>query len=132
MQRPPCLRATKRKLGFTAEFPFGEESSRFVGSGHDPHPRYGHGLLLIQSFRVSHSPAEAIRLALSLNADELTRKPAGYGFGSHCYRDGCIHFTTFVPNAVHPPGLFPSFYYAGAGRAWHLSKLLRKDDWGFE
>jgi hypothetical protein len=63
-------------------------------------------------------------LALSLNADELTRKPAGYGFGSYCYRDGCIHFTTFVPNAVHRPGLLPNFYYAGANRAWHLSKLL--------
>jgi hypothetical protein len=130
MQRPPCLRATKGKLGFTAEFPFGKESSLFRGSGHDPHPRYGNGLLLIQSFRVSYCPEEAIRCALSLNADELTRNPAGYGFGSYCYGDGCVHFTTFVPNAVHRPGLLPSLYYAGAGRAWHMSKLLRNEDWG--
>jgi hypothetical protein len=130
MQRPPCLVATNGGLGFTAEFPFGEESSLFRGTGCDPHPRYGNGLLLIQSFRATDlSEEEAVRLALSLNAAELTKSPAGYGFGSYCFSDGCIHFISFLPNAVYRQGLLPNFYYAGASRAWYMSKLLRNADW---
>ena len=99
-------------------------------ASHDPHPRYGNGLLLIQSFRTSDlSDEEAVRLALSLNSAELTKNPAGYGFGSYCYREGCIHFTSFLPNAVYRQGLLPSFYYAAASRAWHMSKLLKNADW---
>jgi hypothetical protein len=71
------------------------------------------------------SEEEGIRLALSLNTDELTKSPAGYGFGSYCYHEGCIHFTCFLPNAVHRQGLLPNFYYAGASRACHMSKLLK-------
>jgi hypothetical protein len=130
MQRPPCLLATNGGLGFTAEFPFGRESSLFRGTGRDPHPRYGNGLLLIQSFRAGDlSEEEGVRLAFSLNTGELTKNPAGYGFGSYCYNEGCIHFTSFLPNAAHRQGLLPNFYYAGASRAWHMSKLLKDADW---
>jgi hypothetical protein len=90
-----------------------------------PHPRYGNGLLLLQSFRAGNlSEEEAIRLALSLNASELTKNPTGYGFGSFCHNDGCIHFTSFLPNAAHRPGLLPSFYYAGASRALAMANRL--------
>jgi hypothetical protein len=125
MQRPPCLLATNGELSFTAEFPFREGSSLFRGSGCDPHPRYGNGLLLIQSFGASDlSEEEGVRLSLSLNTAELTKNPAGYGFGSYCYDEGCIHFTSFLPNAVYRQGLLPNFYYAGASLAWYLSKVL--------
>jgi hypothetical protein len=141
MQAPPCLLATNGGLGFAAEFPFGNapsnhpmhgrESSLFRGSGCDPHPRYGNGLLLIQSFRASDlSEEQGARLAFSLNTGELTKNPAGYGFGSYCYNEGCIHFTSFLPNAAYRQGLLPNFYYAGANRACHMSKLLRNTDWG--
>jgi hypothetical protein len=140
MQGPPCLLATNGGLKFTAEFPFGNEfsnhpihgreSSLFRGSGCDPHPRYGNGLLLIQSFRVSDlSQEEGVRLAFSLNTIELRKNPSGYGFGSYCYNEGCIHFTSFLPNAVYREGLLPNFYYAGASRAWRMSKLLKDADW---
>jgi hypothetical protein len=140
MQGPPCLLATNGGLKFTAEFPFGNEfsnhpihgreSSLFRGSGCDPHPRYGNGLLLIQSFRVSDlSQEEGVRLAFSLNTMELRKNPSGYGFGSYCYNEGCIHFTSFLPNAVYREGLLPNFYYAGASRAWRMSKLLKDADW---
>jgi hypothetical protein len=125
MQLPPCLLATNGELSFTAEFPFREGSSLFRGSGCDPHPRYGNGLLLIQSFGASDlSEEEGVRLSLSLNTAELTKNPAGYGFGSYCYDEGCIHFTSFLPNAVYRQGLLPNFYYAGASRAWYMSKVL--------
>jgi len=140
MQAPPCLLATNGGLKFTAEFPFGNapgnhpihgrESSLFRGSGCDPHPRYGNGLLLIQSFGASDlSEEEGVRLAFSLNTGELTKNPAGYGFGSYCYNEGCIHFTSFIPNAAHRYGLLPNFYYAGASRAWYMSKVLKDADW---
>jgi hypothetical protein len=140
MQEPPCLLATNGGLEFTAEFPFGDgpsnhpihgrESSLFRGSGCDPHPRYGNGLLLVQSFRVSDlSEEEGVRLAFSLNTSELTKNPAGYGFGSYCFHEGCIHFNSFLPNAVYRRGLLPSFYYAGASRACQMSKLLKNADW---
>jgi hypothetical protein len=140
MQRPPCLLATNGGLGFVAEFPLGNapnnhpihgrESSLFRGSGCDPHFRYGNGLFLIQSFRAGDlSGEEGVRLALSLNTAELTKNPSGYGFGSYCYKEGCIHFTSFLPNAVYRQGLLPNFYYAGASRAGHMSKLLKNADW---
>jgi hypothetical protein len=125
MQSPPCLLATNGGLGFTAEFPCLNGTSLFRGTCREPHPRYGNGLLLIQSFRAgSLSDEEAIRFALSLNASELTKNPTGYGLGSFCHNDGCIHFTSFLPNAVHRAGLLPSFYYAGASRALSISTTL--------
>jgi hypothetical protein len=140
MQEPPCLLASNGGLGFTAEFPFGKalsdhprhgrDSSLFRGSGSDRHPRYGNGLLLIQSFRATDlSEQEGVRLAFSLNADELTKSPAGYGFGSYCYDDGCIHFTSFLPNAAYRPRLLPNFYHAGGSRARYMSNILTDVDW---
>jgi len=123
---PMGLKASSGFRGLTAEFPFGDESSLFRLSGQDPHPRYGNGILLTQSFRAANlTELEATQVALSLNADNLTKIPAGYGFGSYCSSDGCIHFTTFLPNAVHREGLFPSFCYAAAERAESMSNLLR-------
>jgi hypothetical protein len=130
MRRPPCRLATNGGLGFTAEFPFGRESSLFRGTGREPHPRYGNGLLLLQSFRADDlSEEEGVRLALALNSAELTENPAGYGFGIYCYREGCAHFTSFLPNAAYRQGLLPNFYYAGASRACHMSILLNSANW---
>jgi hypothetical protein len=56
------------------------------------------------------------------------KSPTGYGFGSYCHDAGCIHFTTFLPNAVYRPGLLPSFYYAAASRALAMSQMLEKPD----
>jgi hypothetical protein len=129
MKGPFCLLATKGEFGFTAEFPCGESSSLFRATGREPHPRYGNGLLLIQSFRTGDlSEEKAIRFALSLNTSELTKSPTGYGFGSFCHNAGCIHFTTFLPNAVYRPGLLPSLYYAAASRTQAMSRMLEKAD----
>jgi hypothetical protein len=128
MQRPPCLLETNGGLGFTAEFPCINGTSLFRGTCREPHPRFGNGLLLIQSFssfRAGNlSEVEAIRFALSFNASELTKHPTGYGFGSFCHNDGCIHSTSFLPNAAHRPGLLPSFYYGAASRAMSMSTTL--------
>ena len=75
------------------------------------------------------SDVDGIRLALSLNATELTEKTFGYGFASYCFRDRTIHFTSFLPNAVYRPGLLPNIYFAGAARAREMSIRLLGKDW---
>jgi hypothetical protein len=130
MQRPPSLGATGGGLGFTVEFPYGNSTSLFQGMGDQPHPRYGNGLFLLQSFPVvSMSDEDGIRLALSLNATELTEKPFGYGFGSYCFRDSMINFTSFLPNALYRPGLLPSIYFGSGARARQMSIRLLGKDW---
>ena len=130
MQQPPSLMATNGGLGFTVEFPFGEESSLCRVKGEEAHPRLGNGLLLIQSFPVSgYTDVEGAKLALSLNAAELTEKPSGYGFGSYSYGKNLIHFTSFYPNAIYRSGLLVNIYYSCANRAEAMSIHLEESEW---
>jgi hypothetical protein len=130
MQKPPSLLATSDGSGVTVEFPYGDRSSLCEAKGNAPHPRHGNGLLLLQSFPVSvSSDSDGIKLALSLNRVELTEKPLGYGFGSYCYRDKIIHFTSFLPNAAYRKGLLPNIYFACGNRAREMSIRLMGSDW---
>lgn len=130
MQGPPSLLATGGGNGLTVEFPYGDESSLCRMMGDQPHPRIGNGLFLLQSFPVGKkSDSEGTKLALELNAEELDRKPSGYGFGSYCYRDGCINFTGFLPNLCYQPGLLPNLYAASAVRARAMALRFMGDDW---
>ena len=130
MQQPPSLMATDGGLGFTVEFPYGDDSSLCRISGHQSHPRYGNGLFLLQSFPVAKlSDAEGAELALMLNREDLVQKPNGYGFGSYVYRDSMIHFTSFFPNFVYRPGLLPNIYFSSAQRARAMSVRLANRDW---
>ena len=130
MQQLPSLLATAGGKGLTVEFPYGGASSLCQMKGDQKHPRIGNGLFLQQSFPVEEmSVSDGTRLALELNAVELDQKPAGYGFGSYCYRDCCIHFTGFMPNAAYRSGLLPNLYFACAGRARAMSIRFTGDDW---
>lgn len=130
MQRPPSIGGSGGGLGFTVEFPYGDQSSLCQAMGNQPHPRYGNGLLVLQSFPfAAHSDADGAKLALSLNAAELASKPSGYGFGSYAYRDDTIHFASFFPNATYKPGFLPNIYFASAQRARDMSVRLINRDW---
>ena len=130
MQKPPSLMATGGGLGFTVEFPFGEQSSLCRVNGKEAHPRLGNGLLLIQSFPVSgYTDVEGTKLALSLNATELTEQPFGYGFGSYSYEKNLIHFTSFYPNAIYRSGLLVNIYYSCSNRAEAMSVHLEESEW---
>jgi hypothetical protein len=127
MQGPPSLGSSADGPGCVAEFPYGERSSLCLIRADQPHPRYGSGLFLLQSFPVGEmSDAEGAKLALSLNTDELTVKPSGYGFGSFVYRDESVHFTSFLPNATYGAGLLPNIYFANANRAREMAIRLKK------
>ncbi len=56
-----------------------QSGPRCIVKSTQPHPRYGNGLFLLQSFPIGQgSDAEGVALALSLNATELAVKPSGY------------------------------------------------------
>jgi hypothetical protein len=131
MQCPPSLCATSGGSGLTVEFPFGNASSLCQLQGDQPHPRYGNGLFILQSFPVDDlTDEEGAKLALELNSVELGQNPSGYGFGSYCYRDGTIHFNSFLPNVVYRAGLLPNLYFTCAARAREMSLRLAGSDWG--
>ena len=130
MNQPPALLANSGGAGFTVEFPWSDQSSLCRAMADQRHPRYGNGLLLLQSFPVTaKSDSEGAKLALSLNRVELTERPMGYGFGSYVYRDDTLHFTAFLPNALYQPGLLPNIYFSSAQRAREMSKRMTGTDW---
>jgi len=125
MQRPPALLATGGGQGLTVELPYGQRSSLCEMQGDQAHPRIGNGLLLLQSFPVSSiTETEGTRLALELNDEALNQTPAGYGFGSYCFRDDCVRFTGFIPNAAYADGLLPNIYFSCIGRAHAMAERL--------
>lgn len=124
--------------GVSVEFPFGERTSLCRLLTDQPHPLYGNGLLVLQSFPVdlrrasgesADSETEGIKLALSLNAADLTHRLTGYGFGSYVWSDGAIHFTAFLPNALHKPGLLPNLYSSCAARAQAMAASFAEGQW---
>jgi hypothetical protein len=131
MQAQPMVMASGGGAGVTIEFPYGRRTSLCRMVGTEPHPRLGNGLFLLQSFPVEHlglSDAALMARALQENASELSLDPKGYGLGSYCYRDGCIHWTSFLPNLAYAQGLLPNLFAASAGRAVHMAAALAPRD----
>lgn len=134
MQRPPSLGASCGGQGLTVELPYGRASSlcELLGDRAD-HPQWGGGLMVRQQFPLAAiAEVDGARLALTLNAEELTRRPSGYGFGSYCYcpsassksQGGTINFIGLFPNVLHKPGLLPNLYFACTGRAAAMEQRL--------
>lgn len=133
MNPPPAVAATAGDRRFTVEFPFGDRTSLCQVLGDQAHPLYGNGLLVLQRFPVSAaSESEGIRLAMSLNAADLTRHATGYGLGSYVWSDGMLHFTGFVPNALHKPGLLANLYSSCAARAQAMEARFPEGQWDAE
>ena len=130
MNQPPALLGSAGGAGFTVEFPYGDQSSLCQAMADQPHPRYGNGLFLLQSFPVeATSDTDGVKLALSMNGIELANTPFGYGFGSYAYRDGTLNFTSFFPNALYRPGMLPNIYFSCAQRAREMSVRLVGSEW---
>jgi hypothetical protein len=130
MNQPPALLASAGGAGFTVEFPYGEQSSLCQAMADQPHPRYGNGLFILQSFPLkAMSDTDGVKLALSMNKVELTERPFGYGFGSYVYKDSALHFTSFLPNALYRPAMLPNIYFSCAQRAREMSVRLVGSDW---
>ncbi|MCW1957354.1 MAG: hypothetical protein KIH64_002155 [Mycobacterium sp.] len=118
MMQPPSLGASSGGNGLTVEFPYGGGSSLCQMGCEDPHPLYGSGLFILQRFPFSAgSKVNGARLALALNADDLSIHPAGYGFGSYTYRDDMVCFSAFIPHALKGHVTLANLYYSCAARA---------------
>ena len=117
---------------FSADFPFGDKTSQCRILGDQAHPLYGNGLLVLQIFPVGQaapSESDGVKLALSLNAADLTGAPTGYGLGSYAYADGLIHFSGFVPNALHRRGLLGALVASCAARAQAMAARFADGHW---
>lgn len=126
MSSPPAISTQVQAQGLTFSLPFGKAVSSCQMKADEPHPRYGNGLLLLQSFPLTNSSAVAgYKLALDLNAVELTGEPFGYGFGSYAIRDNNLHFSMFIPNSGFRPGMLPNLYASCVQRARALSEHLK-------
>ena len=130
MQAPPALFSISDSTGVNVEFPYGDFSSLCAAVADKPHPAYGNGLRVTQSFPVSgSSDADGAQFALLMNATELAGNPVGYGFGTYFSQEGLLCFSTFFPNFIHKPGLLPNLYFAAAQRARAMSVQLTGKDW---
>jgi hypothetical protein len=130
MQGPPALMASGGGAGLTVEFPYGDFSSLCQFKGDEAHPIIGKGLLIKQTFPFHNlEENKTTNAALEMNRGELSKRPAGYGFGSYRHDGSCLHFTCFIPNAAYRAGFLPNLYFACAGRAQALSAVFTKNDW---
>ena len=112
------------------EFPLGADTSECRLLVDQPHPLYGNGLLILQRFPITvASETDGIRMALSLNAADLTGQVNGYGLGSYVYADGALHFTGFVPNALYRPGLLANLYASCTVRAQMMAARFTEGTW---
>lgn len=130
MKQAPAVLANAGNYGFTVEFPYGEESSLCEVRADQPHPLYGNGLFMLQSFPITvKTNLDGAKIAISMNRRELTQSPFGYGFGSYAYKDNMLYFTSFIPNATYSPGLLPNIYFSCAHRAREVSCRFDGTDW---
>jgi hypothetical protein len=129
MQSPPAYGAKSNGPEFTVAFPCGDQWS-ICGVSEHRHPRYGNGILLLQSSPVNGlANPKGIRFALDLNGTELGKRPAGYGFGSNSYIDDMITFTCFLPNIVYKPGFLPNLFFSSALRAHEMALIITGEGW---
>lgn len=116
--------------GVRVDFPFGADVSECRLVADQPHPLYGNGLLILQRFPITvSSETDGIRMALSLNAADLTRQVNGYGLGSYVYADGALHFTGFMPDALYRPGLLGNLYASCSARAQMMAARFTEGTW---
>jgi hypothetical protein len=129
MNRPPAALAVGGG-GVSVDFPFGTDVSECRLLADQPHPLYGNGLLILHRFPVTvTSETDGIRMALSLNAADLTRQVNGYGLGSYVFADGALHFTGFMPNGLHRRGLLAAVYSSCAARAQMMAARFTEGSW---
>src|SRR5262249_40373482 len=122
------------KTGLSAEFPFGRLTSLLQMKTAEPHPRFGHGLLILQSLpQVPHGEsAEAAELALKLNESEQDSTFFGHFLGSWCPGTHALTFATFCPNFLYAPSLAVNLAMNAVRRAWWAATQAFDAGWDFD
>lgn len=112
----------------TIKLPFKEKSSYLMFQTNQPHPRYGNGLFVLQTFPVTcKTEEESLRLAMLMNDFEIRQRILGYGFGSYCIRDKGLYFVSFYPNCVYGLTKLTNLYYSAGVRSYFVESILDYD-----
>lgn len=129
VQNSPALQHKVDAEGLHIQFDCGEDWSECSFVIDEPHPRYGAGLLISQSFHLAKTLKDkAPRLALHLNSAALGEKPQGYGLGSFAYYENELHFNGFLPNVLYKRNMVPSMFFSCAVRAQHMASVLEGEN----
>jgi hypothetical protein len=119
--------------GLTAEFQFGEQTSMMRVITDEPNPSIGSGVGLFLHLPMWGTFEDSAKIAGALNRAEANNKAQSHLIGSWCAKTRGDYsmpaFATFIPAALHQPGLLTNLMFSAAGRAaWAGSFLNPESD----
>jgi hypothetical protein len=129
LKGPPCVQITGDAKGISAEYPYQTHTSLLELRTEKEHRRMGHGVLMLLSFRGARP---TVQDCLGLNGFELQSSaqdaPRAHFLGSWCWRDTGPTYVSFVPNAIHIPGILVNLAIPMVNRAGWADRcgLLRR------
>jgi hypothetical protein len=129
-QRPPCVLAHGTDEGLSAEFPFRGGTSLLELLADEENPRVGSGLLAHLTLPDGdNSPDGALEMNERELRSALSSAPRSHFLGSWAPVEGGLTFCSFVPNAVHRPGLLLNLALSLRSRARWVAEVVFGDDW---
>jgi hypothetical protein len=117
--------------GLTAEFQFGDQTSMMRVITDEPNPLIGSGVGMFLHLPMWGTFDDAAAIAGALNRAEANNKTLSHLMGSWCAKtvgeNSMPAFATFIPTALHKPGLLTNLMFSAAGRAMWAGKFLNPD-----
>lgn len=117
--------------GLTAEFQFGDETSMMRVVTDEPNPSIGSGVGMFLHLPMWGTLEDAAAIAGALNRAEANNKAQSHLIGSWCAKtmgeNSMPAFATFIPSALHQPGLLTNLMFSAAGRAMWAGTFLNPD-----
>jgi hypothetical protein len=114
--------------GLTAEFQFGDETSMMRVVTDEPNPSIGSGVGMFLHLPMWGTLEDAAAIAGALNRAEANNKSQSHLIGSWCAKtmgeNSMPAFATFIPSALHQPGLLTNLMFSAAGRAMWAGTFL--------
>jgi hypothetical protein len=130
LQRPPCVLATGDERGLTAEFPFHGNTSLLQLLTEERDFAMGNGLHTLLAIPEGENSVEG---ALEMNGRELhntiPRAPRSHFLGTWSPSKDALAFSSFLPNAIHVPGLLINLALSMCSRARWVAEVVSGDDW---
>ena len=114
--------------GLTAEFQFGDETSMMRVVTDEANPSIGSGVGMFLHLPMWGTFEDAAAIAGALNRAEANNKAQSHLLGSWCAKtmgeNSMPAFATFIPAALHKPGLLTNLMFSAAGRAMWAGTFL--------
>jgi hypothetical protein len=117
--------------GLTAEFQFGDQTSMMRVVTEEPNPSIGSGVGMFLHLPMWGTFEDAAAIAGALNRAEANNKAQSHLIGSWCAKtvgeNSMPAFASFIPAALHKPGLLMNLMFSAAGRAAWAGSFLTPD-----